>query len=165
MPSKIDSASGKKFWIRGHEVIVTTTRAREGSYYSFALLTVDIEGRQQMKGFKARAASSRESELACIDLVLTHLEDQAGKVTATRLNFSRNLARIRGRDVDIFCETVGSENYQAFPFVYDSKGRRHIILRFHLDEAITADTAEEARMRCVRRLEAHFDEQDAGSTP
>ena len=163
MTSTNVSAPGKKYWIRGHEVMVTTSRPMHGEHYSFAILTVDVEGRQGMKGFKARAASARESELTCIDAVLTYLEEQAGKVSRLRLNSSRNLATVRGRHVDIFCDLVGPENFQAFPFLYDAKGRRQMILRFHLDEAVTANTAEEARLRCVRRLEAHFDDVDAAA--
>lgn len=159
METKVDAAPGKKFWIRGHEVVVTTSSVA-GSYYSFALLTVDQEGRQGMKGFKARAASLREAELECIDRVLTYLEQPTPP--AARSSSSRNLARIRGREVDIFCDLVGPEHYQAFPFLYDEQGRRQILLRFHLDEAVTAGHAEEARLLCVRRLEAYFDALDAG---
>ena len=158
-----ESGTGKKFWIRGHEVIVSTGSAGEGSHYSFALLTVDVQGRQGMKGFKARGNSARESELSCIDRVLTYLEEQPAQPASPRLSSSRNLAHIRGRDVDIFCDTVGPDNYQAFPFLYDENGRRQILLQFHLDEAITADTPEEARLRCVRRLEAYFDELEAST--
>jgi hypothetical protein len=164
MAAKSESGPGKKFWLRGHEVIVTTSAERAGRYYSFALLTVDADGSGEMKGFKARGATSREAELSCIDRVLTYLEDQMGKVAQPRLRSSRNLASIRGRDVDIFCDMVGADSFQAFPFLYDEQGRRHILLRFHLDEAITAEDAEEARLRCVRRLEAFFDEQDVAST-
>ena len=62
--------------------------------------------------------------------------------------------------MDIFCDAVGEETYQSFPFLRDSQGQRTIILRFHLDEAITARTPEEARIRCVRRLEDFFDQED-----
>jgi hypothetical protein len=160
MEPKVDAAPGKKFWIRGHEVIVSTSSVA-GSYYSFALLTVDQEGGQGMKGFKARAETLREAELQCIDRVLTYLEQPAAP--APRASSSRNLARIRGREVDIFCDLVGREHYQAFPFLYDERGQRQILLRFHLDEAVTAGNAEEARLLCVRRLEAYFDALDAGA--
>ena len=60
---------------------------------------------------------------------------------------------------------MGEGRYQAFPFLYDAAGRRQILMHFHLEEAVTADTAEEARLRCVRRLEAYFDDLDAGREP
>ena len=156
--------SGKKLLIRGHEIIITTSQDSGAGYYSFALLTLDAGGKDAMKGFKATARASRDSELQCIGAVLDYLEAQSGAGSrGGKLISSRNLARIRGREVDIFCDTVGPGNFQAFPFLYDASGGRHIILRFHLDEAVTADSPEEARLRCVRRLESYFDEQDAES--
>lgn len=153
-------AGGKQIWIRGHEIIVTTSRDVDGSFYAFALLTTEVGGKKGMKGFKATGESGRQAELACLDRVLRYIEERAGKSTAIRTRASRNLAAIRGREVDIFCDLVGEGTYQAFPFLFDANGERRILLRFHLEEAVTAGTPEEARLRCVRRLESYFDELD-----
>ena len=160
-----EAVGGKQIWVRGHEIVVTTTRDTAGGFYSFALLTTEVEGKKGMKGFKANGPSARGSELACIDRVLQFLEDRPAGPTPPRARTSRNVADIRGRDVDIFCDLVGEGRYQAFPFLYDAAGRRQILMHFHLEEAVTADTAEEARLRCVRRLEAYFDDLDAGREP
>lgn len=159
------TTGGKQIWVRGHEIVVTTSRDAAGGFYSFALLTTDVEGTKGMKGFKANGPSARGSELACIDRVLQFLEDRPAGPAPPRARASRNVASIRGRDVDIFCDLVGDGRYQAFPFLYDDAGRRQILMYFHLEEAVTADTAEEARLRCVRRLEAYFDAVDAGREP
>jgi len=160
-----EATGGKQIWVRGHEIIVTTTQDAAGGYYSFALLTTELEGKKGMKGFKANGPSARGSELACIDRVLRFLEERPAGPVQPRARTSRNVASIRGREVDIFCDLVGEGNYQAFPFLYDEVGRRQILMHFHLEEAVTADTAEEARLRCVRRLESYFDDLDAGREP
>lgn len=160
-----EATGGKQIWVRGHEIVVTTTQDAVGGFYSFALLTTEVEGKKGMKGFKAKGPSARGSELACIDRVLQFLEDRPTGPTQPRMRTSRNVASIRGRDVDIFCDLVGVGCYQAFPFLYDAAGRRQILMHFHLEEAVTADTPEEARLRCVRRLETYFDNLDAGREP
>jgi len=156
-PSQVET--GKKLWMRGHEIVVATSPKGEETFYSFAVLTTDLGRGNGMKGFHSTADSAKSAELECIRLVLEFLERSSADIEIPRLESSRNLATIRGRKVDIFCDLVGEGKFQAFPFLYDEKGRRRIIMQFHLDEAVTGDTPEEARLRCVHRLEAHFDNE------
>jgi hypothetical protein len=107
-----EAIGGKQIWVRGHEIVVTTSQNAAGGFYSFALLTTEVEGTKGMKGFKAKAASARGSELACIDRVLQFLEDRPVGPPPARVRASRNVADIRGRDVDIFCDLVGDGRYR-----------------------------------------------------
>ena len=153
-PTEVET--GKKLWIRGHEIVVATCPRGEAEFYSFAVLTTDFGRGHGMKGFHATAGTAKAAELGCIQLILEFLEDRSNDARGP-LGSSRNLATIRSRKVDIFCDLVGEGKFQAFPFLYDEQGRRRIIMRFHLDEAITGESPEEARLRCVKRLEMYFD--------
>jgi hypothetical protein len=154
-----EAGDGKQVLVRGHEILVATSRDPDGGFYSFAQLNARFAGRRGMKGFKAVGKTEREAELACIDRVLSYLEERHEGASDQRLGASRNMARIRGREVDIFCDLVADGTYQAFPFLCDRHGRRKIIMQFHLEEAITAPSPDEARIHCVRRLESYFDEK------
>ncbi len=148
--------------LKGYEVLVHTAPTREGGFYAFAVLLDPFTGGREMKSFEARAEDETQAELECARQALLFLE-QAPATPAPAQSFKaqRTTVDILGRRVDIFCDLVGHEKYQAFPFLYRPDGKRVVIIRFHLDEAILGASAEQACSNCVRRLEDYFrDEAD-----
>ncbi len=81
---------------------------------------------------------------------MRHLEGAVPAPSATR-----EVLRIQGRQVEILCDTGSDGTWRAFPFLHEDGGR-HILLRFHVQEALTAPSAQEARRRCIDRLQDHF---------
>jgi hypothetical protein len=146
-----------KLLLKGHEVVVHTAPTREGGYYAFAVLLDPFREEGEMKSFEVRAASEGEAEVECARQALQYLE-QARSTPAPARSFkaSRSTVDILGRKVDIFCDLIAQDKYQAFPFLYRPDGKRVVILRFHLDEAVVGESAEEARDLCMRRLEEYF---------
>lgn len=165
------SQSEVKMFLKGHEVVVHTAPTPDGGFYAFAMLLDPFSGGAEMKSFEARAGSEIQAEVDCARQALRFLE-QAPPQRAPAQSFkaSRTTLEVVGRRVDIFCDLVGHEKYQAFPFLYRPDGKRIVIIRFHLDEAIVGASAEEACEKCVRKLEQYFREeseraQRPGSSP
>lgn len=163
------SENEKKLLLRGHEIVVHTAPTPEGGYYAFAVMFDPFRSQEEMKSFEARAASEAQAELECARQALVFLEQAPNAPGAPQaFKASRTTLEIEGRRVDIFCDLVGHEKYQAFPFLYRPDGKRVVIIRFHLDEAIVGASAEEAHHKCVRRLEQYFRdeaERAAGRPP
>lgn len=131
-----------------------------GGYYAFAVLLDPFKGGAEMKSFEARATSEDAAEVECARQALLFLEQASPQPSpAQSFKASRTTVDIEGRRVDIFCDLVGHEKYQAFPFLYRPDGKRVVIIRFHLDEAIVGASADEAREKCLRRLEEYFREE------
>ncbi len=136
--------------VRGCQVELATASDPGGVVYAFAVLTRRSPDGLVRKGFHALGGSEREAELACLDGALRHLEGAAPAPSATR-----EVLRIQGRQVEILCDAGSDGTWRAFPFVHED-GARHILLRFHVQEALTAPSAAEARRRCIDRLQDHF---------
>ena len=154
---------GRQFKVHGFEVVVHTTRVLAERSLCFVFLTDPFDERREVRIFRGRGATSEEAEQATLREALAYLD-----VPNTRDNVSiltgRSTLNIAGRKVDIFCDLAGGGKYQAFPFIYLPDGSRVLILRFHLDEAITGATPGEAISACIVRLEAFF-ERDTSETP
>ena len=136
--------------VRGCQVELATAADVGGVVYAFAVLTRRSPDGPVRKVFHAVGESEREAELACLDGALRHLERAAASPSATR-----EVVRIQGRQVEILCDPGSDGTWRAFPFVQED-GERHILLRFHVQEALTAPSAAEARRRCMHRLQDHF---------
>jgi hypothetical protein len=147
-------------FLKGHEVVVHTAPTPGGGFYAFAVLLDPFKGQAEMKSFEARGPSETQAEVECARQALLFLE-QAHHSSSPVSSFkaSRSTLEVGGRKVDIFCDLVGDEKYQAFPFMYRPDGKRVVIIRFHLDEAIVGASPEEAREKCVLRLEKYFQEE------
>ena len=152
----------RKVVLKGHEVIVHTAPTPDGGYYAFAVLLDPFANGGEMKSFEARAGSEGEAEVRCAEQALQYLEQAVpNPPPAQSFKASRATLEVLGRRVDIYCDWVGQQKFQAFPFLYRPDGKRVVIIRFHLDEAIVGVTAEEAREKCVARLEQYFREESA----
>jgi hypothetical protein len=155
-----------KLLLKGHEVVVHTAPTRDGGFYAFAVLLDPFREGGEMKSFEVRAVSEGEAEVECARQALLYLEQaRAAPAPAHSFKASRSTVDILGRKVDIFCDLIAHDKYQAFPFLYRPDGKRVVILRFHLDEAIVGDSADEARDRCLRRLEEYFDAEQQRAAP
>ncbi len=135
--------------VRGCQVELASAGDSGGVVYAFAVLTWCSPHGLVRKGFHALGGSEREAELACLDGALRYLEQAAPTPSATR-----EILRIQGRQVEILCDTGSDGAWRAFPFLHED-GERHILLRFHVQEALTAPSAAEARRRCIDRLQDH----------
>ncbi|MEE9218818.1 MAG: hypothetical protein V3U98_07090 [Acidobacteriota bacterium] len=154
------SAHGsKKLLLRGHEVVVHTAPSGDGGFYAFAVLPVRTGDEEGARSIEVRAESEIQAEVECARQAL-HLLEQAQQSTPVTESIKANRwsVDILGYRVDIYCDLVGHESYQAFPFLYRPDGKRVIMIRFHLDEAIVADSADQARDACICRLEEYFRE-------
>lgn len=155
-----------KLLLKGHEVVVHTAPTRDGGFYAFAVLLDPFREGGEMKSFEVRAASEGEAEVECARQALLYLEQaRSAPGPARSFKASRITVEILGRKVDVFCDLIAQDKYQAFPFLYRPDGKRVVILRFHLDEAIVGDSADEARDRCLQRLEEYFRAEQQRSCP
>jgi hypothetical protein len=136
--------------LQGCQVELATAGDLGGVVYSFAVLTRRSPDGPVRKVFHALGESEREAELACLDGALRHLERAVSSPCATR-----EVVPIQGRQVEILCDAESDGIWRAFPLVHQDGGR-HILLRFHVQEALTAPSAAEARRRCMERLQDHF---------
>ncbi len=143
--------------------MVHTAPSSDGGFYAFAVLPDQSGGAGESKSVEVRADSELNAEVECARQALQLLQ-QAPHEAATSEPFraSRCTVDIQGRKVDIFCDLIGDDRYQAFPFLYRPDGKRVIMIRFHLDEAIVAGTVREAREKCVARLDEYFRGESKG---
>ncbi len=152
LPQPVAPSTGRNaaLRVRGCQVELATAVDPGGVVYSFAVLTRRSPDGVVRKGFHALGGSEREAELACLDGALRYLEGAVAAPSATL-----DVLRIQGRQVEILCDTESDGTWRAFPFVHEDGGRR-ILLRFHVQEALTGPSAAEARRRCIDRLQDHF---------
>ena len=154
-------SGGLQINVRGFEVVVHTARVSTERHLCFVFLADPFDDRRQLKIFKGRGVTSEEAEQATIRQAMDFLDRPTVTGFASILA-GRSTLDVAGRKVDIFCELAGDGTYQAFPFLYRPDGSRVLILRFHLEEAVTGGTPGEAMSECIRRLEAYF-ERDAAA--
>jgi hypothetical protein len=160
---------GRQIRVRGFEVVIHTTRLSAERHLCFVFLADPYDDRRQLKIFKGRGPSPEEAEKTTLRDALEYL-DRPTLTGPASILAGRSTLDIAGRKVDIFCDTVGEGLFQAFPFLYRPDGSRVLILRFHLDEAITGATPGVAMSECIRRLEALFERggpevEAAGTAP
>jgi hypothetical protein len=156
----LENGSGKKLLLRGHEVVVHTAPSSDGGFYAFAVLPDQSGGAGESKSVEVRADSELNAEVECARQALELLEQtEPDSPTTEPFKAARCTVEVQGRKVDIFCDLIGHDRYQAFPFLYRPDGKRIIMIRFHLEEAIVADSVREARDECVRRLDEYFREE------
>jgi len=136
--------------VRGCQVELATACAPGSEVYAFAVLTRNSADGLVRKGFHASADSEREAELACLDAALRYLEGAIPSAPAIR-----EVLRVQGRQVEILCDAGSEGDWRAYPFLHEDGGR-YILLRFHIQEALTAPTAVDARQRCIDRLQDYF---------
>ena len=147
---------GRQIKVRGFEVVIHTARVSAERHLCFVFLADPYDDRRQLKIFKGRGVSCEEAEKVTLKDALDYL-DRPTLTGPASILAGRSTLDIAGRKVDIFCDLVGDGMYQAFPFLYRPDGSRVLILRFHLEEAITGDTPGVAMSECIRRLEALFE--------
>lgn len=147
--------TGRRLKVRSHEIVVHTSPVSEARTLCFVFLTDPFGHRHELKVFRGEGGSAEEAESATLKEALAYLDHPAGRFVSTILA-GRNTLTVAGRRVDIFCDNLPDGRYQAFPFLYRPDGSRVVILRFHMDEAITGETPGEAIVRCISRLEEHF---------
>lgn len=145
--------------LRGHEVISHTALFSDGRHCCLVFLLDPFADRKDLKVFKAYAEGLDEAESRALSQALDYLEFREVDPTATAA--SHTSIDIAGRKVDIFCDIVAEERYQAFPFLRRADGSRSLIMQFHLKEAITGPTPGEALARCISRLADHFQQAEA----
>ncbi len=154
---------GRQITVHGFEVVVHTERVSTARHLCFVFLSDPYDARRELRIFKGRGSTAEEAEEATLREALSYL-DRPGGAGVSSILAGRNTLDVAGRKVDIFCDVVGDGLYQAFPFLYRPDGSRVLILRFHLQEAITGKSPGEAMSACVRRLEEFFrrGDPDAG---
>ena len=162
----LQNGQGKKVLLRGHEVVVHTAPSSDGGFYAFAVLPDQRGGAGESKSVEVRADSELNAEVECARQALELLKQTPPQAAVSKpFKASRCTVEIQGRKVDIFCDLIGDDRYQAFPFLYRPDGKRIIMIRFHLDEAIVADSVREAREKCVERLDEYFRRESKRRTP
>lgn len=147
--------SGRLLKVRRHEIVVHTSPTNGSRHLCFVFLSDPFADRHELKVFRGHGATVEEAESDTIKEALAYLDHQAGKGVSTILA-GRNTLTVAGRRVDIFCDVLPDGSYQAFPFLYRPDGTRVVIMRFHMDEAITGDTPCSAIMSCIDALEQYF---------
>ncbi len=146
---------GRRLRIRRHEIVVHTSPLIESRHLCFVFLADPYAERHELKVFRGNGATVEEAEASTLKEALSYLDHPAGRHVSTILA-GRNTLTVAGRKVDIFCDVLPDGTYQAFPFLYRPDGTRVVILRFHMDEAIVAESPGEAIRLCIERLEDHF---------
>jgi hypothetical protein len=149
-------SGGRQIRVRGFEVVIHSVRLAAGKHLCFVFLADPFDERRQLKIFKGRGPTLEEAEKVTLKEALAYLDRPSVEGVASILA-GRSTLDIAGRKVDIFCDLAGEGIYQAFPFLYRPDGSRVLILRFHLEEAITGKTPGAAMSECIRRLEAFFE--------
>jgi len=147
--------SGRRVYARGHEIVVHTQRIHDSRHVCFVFLADPYEASRELKIFRGIGATGGEAEQVTLREALAYL-DRPTVGNPASIVVGRNTLDIAGRKVDIFCDLVGEELYQAFPFLYRPDGTRVIIIQFHLKEAVTGATPAEAINACIERLEEYF---------
>jgi len=153
---KSQLTGGRQIRVHGFEVVVHTARVSNGKHLCFVFVTDPFDERHELKIFKDYGPTPEEAEQAAIREALAYLDRPNVKGVASILA-GRSTLTISGRKVDIFCDLIGEGRYQAFPFLYRPDGSRVLILKFHLEEAITGSTPAEAISLCIGRLESFFE--------
>jgi len=154
---------GRQFKVHGFEVVVHTTWVSAERCLCFVFLTDPFDERREVRIFRGRGATSEEAEQATLRDALAYL-DRPNTAGTVSILAGRSTLNIAGRKVDIFCDLAAEGKYQAFPFIYLPDGSRVLILRFHLDEAITGPTPGDAISACIVRLEEFFG-RESSATP
>ncbi|HEY3177075.1 MAG TPA: hypothetical protein VGK94_15085 [Candidatus Polarisedimenticolia bacterium] len=152
-----------KVRLRGHEVVSHTTPHGEGRYCCLVFLFDPNRGGRDLRVFRGYGATTREAEELATGTALRFL-DTPGPVVPPEPPPARRTVSVSGREIEIFCDLVGEQCYQAFPFVRRKDGTRALIMKFHLDEAVTARTPEAALTRCIGRLHEHFGKDERGDS-
>lgn len=153
----LQNGQGKKLLLRGHQVVVHTAPSSDGGFYAFAVLPDQCSEAGENRSVEVRADNELNAEVECARQALELLEQAPPPaVVSEPFKASRCTVEIQGRKVDIFCDLIGDDRYQAFPFLYRPDGKRVIMIRFHLDEAIVADSVREVREKCIERLDEYF---------
>ncbi len=154
MTGPFEISTGKHLRLRGHEVLSHTIAGRDGEFRCTVFLFDPHDERHDLIVFKGTGVGLQQAEDSALDQALRFLEIPLGRSNAA--TSSRCSLDIAGRRVEIFCDVVGEERYQAFPFLWKADGMLDLIMQFHLQEAVTADTPAAAMARCIERLEMHF---------
>ena len=144
--------------VRRHEILVHTNPVDASRHLCFVFLTDPFEEKHELKVFRGDGATAEEAEAKTLKEALAYLDRPAGRFVSSILA-GRNTLTIAGRRVDVFCDHLPDGSYQAFPFLYRPDGTRVVILRFHMNEAITGETPGEAITRCIEALEDYFIER------
>ncbi|HKY32438.1 MAG TPA: hypothetical protein VJV23_07880 [Candidatus Polarisedimenticolia bacterium] len=139
--------------IKGHEIVSHTATARDGRYRCLVFLMDPFDDRHDVRVFRGTGALPAAAEGEAIGRALEFLDLPAGAPVHAADRVCLNMA---GRRVDIFCDLVGERRYQAFPFLRRQDGTYGLIMRFHLNEAVTGRSPAQAMARCIRRLEEYF---------
>ncbi len=158
MTTRRDTPS-RRVHLRGHQVVSRTSAAQGGRFHSTVLLLDPHRQDHPLRAFQAYGPEALAAEGAALSQALEYLEAPRGEPEALLSSHTR--LNVAGRQVEIFCDLVGPQSYQAFPFLRRSEGTLELIMQFHLREAITADSPAAAIARCARRLEDYFADQRA----
>jgi hypothetical protein len=147
--------AGRLVQIHGHEIVVHTQRLSSAQHLSFVFLSDPHNNKHELKIFRGKGATAEEAENSTLREALSYL-DRPADIGVSSILAARSTLHVEGRKVDVFCDLLPDGRIQAFPFLYRPDGKRVIIMRFHLGEAITGRTTSEAFSECVRRLEEYF---------
>ena len=139
--------------LRGHQVVSHTGPSSDGRYRCLVMMLDPFDRRHGLRVFRGYGSGPGNAEHEALATALQYLDIPTASVSGSSLD--RLCVTVRGRQVDIFCDAVGSGRFQAFPFLRSPDGYT-VIMRFHLDEAVTGSTPSQAMTRCIQRLEEHF---------
>jgi len=139
--------------LKGHQVAFHTDVGSGGRYRCLVMMLDPFDDRHGLRVFRGYGPAPMSAENEALSNALQYLSLPDTPAPAATIN--RLSVTVQGQRVDIFCDLVGPDRYQAFPFHHGEQGYS-VIMRFHMDEAVTGSTPVQAVTRCISRLEEHF---------
>ena len=150
----MQKAGAKRFQVKEHQVLSHTTTFGDGRHGSVIFLFDPADPGRGLKVFKGWGGDRDEAETAAVAQAVTYL-DLASSVPDT-VFADRATVMMAGRVVDVFCDAVGNDSYQAFPFLRKEDGTHGMIIEFHLHDVVTGSTPAAAIRSCIHRLQDFF---------